>query len=112
MNKNIQEMLSKNENAFRECTVEMRNLYKKKNHDYGNSFGETFKKLGLVSAVTRINDKFNRLCTLSTGEEQQVKSETIRDTLLDMANYCVMTIIELDRENLEKEQETQWERIP
>ena len=31
--------------------------YKKKNEDYGNSFGNTFEKLGLISAVTRIAGK-------------------------------------------------------
>ena len=42
-------------------------IYEKKNHDYGNSFGETYKDLGIISAVTRISDKFNRLKTLAKG---------------------------------------------
>lgn len=76
---------------------ELNKTYEKKNHDYGNSFGETFNKLGIISAVTRITDKYNRLvslCTLSENE-RMVKDETISDTLLDMANYCIMTEIEL-----------------
>ena len=76
---------------------ELNQTYEKKNHDYGNSFGETFNKLGIISAVTRITDKYNRLVSLCTlpDEERQVKDETISDTLLDMANYCIMTEIEL-----------------
>ena len=76
---------------------ELNKTYKKKNHDYGNSFGETFEKLGIISAVTRITDKYNRLVSLCTlpEEERMVKDETISDTLLDMANYCIMTEIEL-----------------
>jgi hypothetical protein len=72
-------------------------VYEQKNHDYGNSFGETFDKLGIISAVTRISDKYNRLCSLATKpeEERKVKDESITDTLMDMANYCIMTIIEM-----------------
>ena len=81
------------------CT-ELNNTYAKKNHDYGNSFGQTFEKLGIISAVTRITDKYNRLVSLSTlpVSERQVQDETISDTLLDMANYCIMTEIELRRQ--------------
>lgn len=79
---------------------ELNNTYEKKNHDYGNSFGNTFEKLGIISAVTRITDKYNRLVSLSTLplSERQVKDESISDTLLDMANYCIMTEMELRKE--------------
>ncbi len=78
--------------------------YKKKNEDYGNSFGNTFEKLGLVSAVTRIADKVNRLESLSVKSEKDrlVKDEKIEDTLLDLANYSIMTLIELEREKLNR----------
>lgn len=77
---------------------QLNEIYTKKNHDYGDSFSETFEKLGIISAVTRIVDKCNRLTSLCT-KKQMVADETIKDTLLDMANYCIMTVIEL--ENLE-----------
>ena len=72
-------------------------IYVNKNHDYGDSFGETFRKLGVVSAVTRITDKTNRLQSLCI-KRQKISDESIRDTLLDLANYAIMTIIELDEE--------------
>lgn len=73
--------------------------YKNKNADYGNSFSEMFAELGIITAITRIGDKYNRLKNLTTKSPQdiQIKNETIRDTLLDMANYCILTIMELDR---------------
>lgn len=76
---------------------ELNKIYEQKNSDYGDSFGKTFKLLGIISAVTRITDKYNRLVELSTKpeEERRVQDETIEDTLLDMANYCMMTVIEL-----------------
>ena len=85
--------------------IELNKTYERKNHDYGNSFGETFNKLGIISAVTRISDKYNRLVSLCTlpENERQVKDESISDTLLDLANYCIMTEMELRRENKEKE---------
>lgn len=80
---------------------ELNDIYAKKNHDYGNSFGETFDKLGVISAVTRISDKYNRLVSLSMlpESERKVKDESITDTLIDMANYCIMTIIELHKDD-------------
>lgn len=78
---------------------ELNQVYAQKNHDYGNSFGETFSKLGVISAITRITDKYNRLVSLCTlpDSERQVKDESISDTLLDLANYAIMTEIELRR---------------
>lgn len=78
-----------------EICKQLYQIYRDKNHDYGDSFGETFKKLGIISAVTRITDKVNRLQTLCT-KESKVKDENIRDTLIDLANYSIMTIIELE----------------
>lgn len=73
-------------------------VYKAKNHDYGDSFGDTYKKLGIISAVTRLSDKMNRLMSLAVKHDAQVKDEKIEDTLLDMANYAIMTLIELGYE--------------
>lgn len=69
-------------------------MYINKNADYGDSFGNTFNKLGLISAVTRITDKTNRLQSLCVNK-QKVKDESIKDTLMDLANYAIMTLIEL-----------------
>lgn len=85
----------KNMSRFREIANQMADLYEKKNHDYGDSFGETFRKLGPISAITRITDKYNRLVSLATKGEQQVNDEKLEDTLIDLANYAVMTIMEL-----------------
>ena len=78
-------------------------IYTKKNKDYGNSFGETFEKLGLISAITRISDKYNRLCNLAINNNPEIKDETITDTLIDLANYCIMTLIEMDYQETNNE---------
>jgi hypothetical protein len=71
---------------------ELNRIYKAKQHDYGNSFGESVKEWGLIAAVIRMDDKMRRLKTLITSERQV--DETIRDTLLDLANYSIMAIME------------------
>lgn len=84
---------------FEQITDEMFDLYKRKNADYGNSVAKTFDEYGLVSFLVRIEDKLNRVSTLTkkSSTEQQVKDEKIEDTLLDLANYSIMALIELDR---------------
>ena len=76
-------------------------LYARKNHDYGDSFHQTFVEEGLAMARIRLGDKFSRFKTLSRisptdSTQQQVTDESIRDTLLDLANYAIMTVLELD----------------
>ena len=84
----------------RHCAIcqKLNQVYKAKNHDYGDSFGDTYKKLGIISAVTRLSDKMNRIISLAVSHDAQVKDEKIEDTLLDMANYAIMTLIELGYE--------------
>lgn len=76
-------------------------LYARKNHDYGDSFHTTFVEEGLAMARIRLGDKFSRFKTLSRlscndRDQQQVTDESIRDTLLDLANYAIMTVLEMD----------------
>lgn len=79
---------------FKNITTKMSELYNAKNHDYGDAFGQTFAELGIISAITRISDKTNRLKSLAT-KDQRVDDERIEDTLIDLANYAVMTLVEL-----------------
>ena len=88
--------MTKYEKHLKICE-KLNEIYVNKNHDYGDSFGDTFRKLGIISAVTRITDKTNRLQSLCI-KRQKISDESIRDTLMDLANYAIMTIIELDEE--------------
>ena len=84
-----------NVDKFQQISEQICKLYEAKNAVYGNSFGDTYKKLGIVSAVTRISDKYNRLCNLATNPDIDNLGESIDDTLRDMAAYCIMTLMEL-----------------
>ena len=80
---------------FRTICEQIAELYEAKDAAYGNSFGETYAKLGIVSAATRISDKCNRLCSLAVNPNIDDLGESLEDTLNDLAAYAVMTIIEL-----------------
>jgi hypothetical protein len=80
---------------------ELNKLYKLKNEKYDDSFGKTFHKYGPISALTRMQDKWNRLENLIINKDNGTDDETIEDTLKDMANYCIMTIIELNENKFE-----------
>lgn len=82
--------------THREICEEINDLYARKNHDYGDSFHQTFVEEGMAMARIRLGDKFNRFKTLSRNEEQKVNDESIRDTLIDLANYAIMTVVEME----------------
>lgn len=81
--------------SFGDVVLEMLDLYGKKNLAYGDSFHDSFNDWGIVGAMGRIGDKYNRLKTLTHRPDVDNLGESIEDTLIDMANYCVMTIREL-----------------
>ena len=51
---------------------------------------KSIKKYGPIAGLVRISDKFNRLENLLMGNDAKVKDERVEDTLLDLANYCIM----------------------
>lgn len=76
-----------------EICKELNMMYTNKNRDYGDSFA--LLRAEIPNAIlVRVFDKYSRLKTLLSGENPQVKDETIDDTLLDLANYCIMELIE------------------
>jgi hypothetical protein len=81
--------------AYKRVVDELHAIYKAKNADYGNSF---VKVRGIVpnAILVRLFDKIFRLETLLLGAKRQVKDESIRDTLMDMANYAIMEVMEAD----------------
>lgn len=87
--------VTSNEEKFIGVLQELSDLYHRKNHDYGDSFRKSLEEFGLVAAVVRMSDKMERVKTLSKGEKAEITDEKIRDTLVDLANYVIMTVMEL-----------------
>lgn len=89
---NSQEGLTKDEVTFKEITEQMLQTYIKKNRDYGGAFERGMERDGMISALTRMYDKLDRLHSLK-DKDPEVVEESVQDTLLDLANYAIMTRI-------------------
>lgn len=76
-----------------EVCDEIHELYELKNADYGDSFSRLRKRYPLFVCM-RVYDKLNRLESCMIKDSIEVKDETIEDTLMDIANYCIMEITE------------------
>lgn len=74
--------------------LSLNELYARKNADYGDSFGRSFREYGLTMVCIRLEDKLNRIKSLSKNAAQ-VSDESIVDTLMDLANYSIMALVEL-----------------
>lgn len=97
-----------NVERFKQLTGEMAALYTRKNRDYGNSFSNMYREWGPMYPMSRMQEKLTRAIQLMrTGEKQaQVVDEKVTDTLLDLANYALMTIMELTTEQAQMREET------
>lgn len=85
-------------------------MYIKKNADYGDSVGELYNKLGDISFLTRISDKYNRLMNLMIAGGGQ-NYESIEDTIQDLANYCIIWLLERELLYGKREEEEEYEII-
>lgn len=99
MGKTMRQALGAQENEpedvvmFREITEQMLDTYIAKNADYGSSVEDLYNEFGEVSLAVRLSDKVNRFKSIIKKGVQKVKDETIIDTLLDLANYAIISII-------------------
>lgn len=96
-------MVNFNEMADAICG-QLADILKKKNHDYGDSFYRMYKKHGNHAPMLHMEEKLERLDTLlGTTEVSNHVRESIEDSLIDLAGYCVLTIISRMREKDDKE---------
>lgn len=82
------------------CNI-LNETYENKNSNYGDSFAKVRKEIPFAILV-RLMDKLERLKMLYKGEPDKV-GESIDDTLLDMANYCIMELVERQIDQEERE---------
>lgn len=96
-------LIDENVVSFRAIQDKLVNIYAKKNHDYGDSFNEGCNELGVGYAFSRIFDKTKRFQTLAKGIMNnnlsiEVQDETVEDTIMDLANYCMMYLAWKDKD--------------
>lgn len=81
---------------FNGLTKKMSRTFARKRSDYGQTTTETYNKFGPISMLTRMHDKLGRLDNLlGKAQKSKVLDESIEDTLLDLANYALITILEI-----------------
>ena len=98
---NIMTQQKVNNTSFDKVLEEISALHSRKDADYGNAFGNTVQEFASNSMemangyiLGSIKNKVNRLLTLMSGHEAQV-DESIEDSLIDLASYAVMALVEL-----------------
>ena len=78
-------------NPFKFYTDNLAVTLENKNQDYGDSFSRSVDKFGIIAAVVRLEDKFNRLENLTAnGDKEKVKDESLADTALDISGYGLL----------------------
>lgn len=75
--------------------TEAKELFSRKNKDYGDAF----TTYGPIGVLVRIGDKIQRLQSISKSGVTLVEDEKIRDTLIDLHNYAAMAIMLLDEKD-------------
>jgi len=74
---------------------EAKELFRKKNIDYGDAFAT----YGTVGILVRLGDKIQRFLSITSKSVTLVEDEKLKDTLLDLHNYAAMAIMILDEDN-------------
>lgn len=83
---------------FKEIHRELEDLYERKNIDYGDSFSDAYSEYGVMACSMRLTEKLSRFKQLLENEAK-VNDESIIDTLKDLSNYSIMTIIEMEKDD-------------
>ena len=75
---------------------ELHDTYLRKNADYGDSFAALYAEFGPAYAVAHLVEKTARIRAL-LKHTANVSGESMRDSLMDLANYAILTVMEIDR---------------
>ena len=67
-------------------------LLQAKGHDYAGDADclGNLRRFGLYGIIVRLSDKFSRLEQFAKSGELKVRDESVKDTLMDIANYCYL----------------------
>ena len=77
---------------FDKVSAETRELFNKKNIDYGDAFAD----YGVPGVLVRMGDKLRRYISVTNKGVSLVNDEALRDTLMDLRNYATMAIMLMD----------------
>lgn len=81
------------EEAIDQVLGEMREVMIRKNRDYASAKADNISEFGELGVLVRANDKLSRLKNLLWHTKHQPKNESIADSWVDLANYCVIAML-------------------
>ena len=89
---------------FHELLAQVADLHDNKSHDYSQDADplsnfrkcEAFGVPAFKGVLVRLSDKFSRVEQLTSGK--QPKNESLRDSLVDAAVYCLIAVLLLDEQ--------------
>ena len=81
---------------FKKVIEECESLRWKKVNDYGLTYNE----YGLLGLLVKLGDKYGRIKRLHNKKiaGEKPNFETMRDSLIDLINYAIMSVMEVDRD--------------
>lgn len=91
---------------FKSLTSDMIATYSCKNRDYGNSFSRMCEEYGNTYPIIHLDEKLARIKSILLTGDNAVKGETAVDSLLDLACYSLMTVMELTTEQGQMREKT------
>ena len=93
---------------FNQLLDEIKKIHADKNYDYATN-DDSLSNLKLcktligipswIGCVVRMLDKVSRVAEFARKGELKVKSENIRDTLIDLAVYSLLAVILMEEED-------------
>ena len=95
---------------FYELLEEMKRTHDAKRHDYASTEDvfANFRHCEIAGIPAwkgvcfRISDQFSSIMGFARKERLEVKDESIKDTLVDMANYALIALILYEEDNGKK----------
>ena len=102
---NTRKNMNEQSKRFYEILETIKNLHDAKKHDYGNTdIFANFRLSELAGipawqgSVVRMGDKYARISNFIKKNDFKFKEESIKDTLMDMAIYSLITIVLYEEE--------------
>lgn len=98
-----------NKTRFQELIEKMQDIQRRKNAGYAGQdnpdpwanfrMAEMFGVSAFIGCLVRMSDKFIRIANLVKNPKNEQVNESITDTLLDLANYCLIAICLYEEEH-------------
>ena len=86
----LEQIEVKDESNYYDAIVKnLCDMYIRKNSDYGNSYAKALDEDGLIVSKVLLGIKMDRFSSLQ--KQPALVEESLMDTLMDMANYAIMT---------------------